>query len=180
MIQRVTDLNDPRWMSLFTGIKSSWFRLETLQQYAVDYEAEQYREFQRTGVLDHSPGHYQRIVAEHSQAGRSLRRVHIIEHPRTPYLDFEIAVYEINARAGEDIRIIPTVSGEWPSDIPRQRDFWLFDDSDLWVMIYDDQGRFVAAEQITEPNTITQHRRWRDLALAQAIPLADYTLRVAS
>lgn len=177
---RITDLNDPRWEALFTDLTSSWFRLETLQHYAVDYEADEYQEFLRTGSIDRPFGDWQHMVARHTRAGRTLRRVHVVEHPRSAYLDYEIEVYKINARAGEDIRIITTPHGEWPDGLPRGYDYWLFDDNDIWAMEYDSDGEFVAAEQVTDRSQLDQHRHWRERALALATPLADYAATIPS
>ena len=179
MTQRITDLDDPAWLGLFTGVRASWFRLETLQQYDVDYETAEYQAFLLTGLLKHEPGEWQRMITEHDQAGRQLCRVHVVEEPLTDYLRYELALYEHNQRAGEHIRILPISRGHWPDDLPRRYDYWLFDDADVWRMIYDDHGRFVAAEQVTEPVEIGKCRRWRDNALARSIPLADYKIRAA-
>ena len=42
-----TDLDDPDWLGLFEHIESSWFRLETLQAYSVDYERDEFDQFLR-------------------------------------------------------------------------------------------------------------------------------------
>ena len=49
MTQRITDLNDPRWEALFTDVSQSWFRLETLKVYDVDYWCEVFVNGQRAG-----------------------------------------------------------------------------------------------------------------------------------
>lgn len=175
---QITDLDDPTWMSLFTGLRSSWFRLETLQHYAVDYEADEYVQFQRTGTIDRPFGEWQDMIVRHVSQGRTLRRVHIIEHPRSSYLDYEVEAYKINARAGEDIRIIETATGEWPEGIPRGYDFWLFDDTDIWAMEYTPDGEFVAAQRVEDPSALEQHRQWRNRALALATPLAEYVTKI--
>jgi hypothetical protein len=177
--RRITDLNDPDWQGLFTGLRSSWFRLETLQQYEVDYESDEYREFLQTGRLDREPGPWQQMISEHTRAGRKLQRVHVVQEPLTDYVRYEFAAYEHNQRAGEEIRLIPTPEEVWPHDLPRGQDFWLFDDADAWAMVYDEAGRFIAAEQVTAPEDIERCRRWRDVALRLSIPLADYTSRAA-
>lgn len=179
MTHRITDLDDPAWLGLFTGVRSSWFRLETLQRYDVDYEAVDFERFLLTGHLKNEPGEWQRMITAHTQAGRELRRVHVIEEPLTDYLRYELAVYEHNQQAGEDIQVLPSVRGEWPDDLPRGYDFWLFDNADVWKMIYEDDGRFIASEQVTDPVEIGQCRRWRDTALARSIPLPDYKVRAA-
>jgi Family of unknown function (DUF6879) len=42
-------------------------------------------------------------------------------------------------------------------------------------MEYDDAGRFIGCTLLEEPSEIEQHIQWRDLALAQSVPLASYT-----
>jgi hypothetical protein len=179
MTRRITSLSDPAWQALFTGLQRSWFRLETLQQYDVEYEAREYQEFQQTGRLDPAPGKWQHMISAHKQAGRSLQRVHVLVEPLTAYLRYELAVYTRNARAGEQIGVIPTSPGAWPPGIPKAEDFWLFDDADAWAMIYDAAGRFIAAEQLTSVDDVSRCQQWRESAIAQSMPLADYIRRAA-
>lgn len=179
MTQRITDLDDPAWMALFTGVRASWFRLETLQVYDVAYEEAEYRDFLATGRLDREPGAWQQMISNHTRAGRRLQRVHVVREPLTDYLRYELAAYAHNGRAGEDIRIIPTTLDDWPSAIPEEYDFWLFDDTKVWEMVYDDCGRFSAARLVTEDDGVAECRRWRDTAIAQSIPLADYRVHAA-
>jgi len=49
--------------------------------------------------------------------------------------------YLLNVEAGEDIRIPVVKAGSWPMSargeiLPGLKDYWLFDSSDLWVMLY--------------------------------------------
>lgn len=175
---RITDLNDPRWLALFTDLKSSWFRLETLQHYAVDYEADEYQQFQRAGTIERQFDDWQKMIVRHVNTGRTLQRVHVIEHPRSAYIDYEIEAYKINSMAGEDIRIVDTPEGEWPDGLPRGYDYWLFDEQEVWAMEYAPDGEFVAAEQIREPDVVLRHRQWRDRAIDLAMTLHEYTERL--
>ncbi|MGL4174724.1 MAG: DUF6879 family protein [Dermatophilaceae bacterium] len=140
----LTDLDDPAWLGLFESVQESWFRLETLQVYDVEYEREEFELFLSTGRFDREPGSWQRMLTRHAEAGRSLRRVHVVEEPLTDYLRYEIEQYRQHSAAGEDIRLISVSSSGWPADIPRI-DFWLFDDREVWDMHYDEAGRFVKA-----------------------------------
>lgn len=165
--------------SAFQNLTASWFRLETLQAYSVEAEREPYAEFLRTGRLD-SPGdvEWRQMITRHVDAGRTLQRVHVIEEPLSDYMRYEIAEYVRNHAAGEDIRLLPTPVGEWPEGLPRGTDFWLLDDGQpsesAWAMKYDDEGHWLGADLVTEPHTIATFRRWRDAALAAAVPLNDY------
>lgn len=174
MTGRITSLDDPAFQELFDGLTSSWFRLETLQEYDVGYESNEFLGFKTTGRLERELGMWQRMISNHVAAGRVLRRVHVIEEPLTDYLRYELAAYAINGKAGEEIRLVPVRKGTWPDGLPRNVDYWLFDDEDLWSMTYDGSSRFVAAERVDDAGRLTQARQWRDVALERSIPLAAY------
>jgi len=107
-------------------------------------------------------------------AGRSLRRVHVVEEPPTDSIRFEVSWgYSAGVAGGEDVRVIPVRRGEWPAGLPRE-DFWIFDSS-VWLMQYDDRGRFTGAELVDDPAALARYRAWRDLAIGLSVPLADYT-----
>ena len=113
MTDRFTDLDDRGWLNLFENVERSWFRLETLQVYAVDYEDEGQATFARTGLVDRAPTPWRQMIRRHVDFGRSLRRVHIVEEPLTDYLRYELAVYDLNAEAGEDTGIVAVREGGW-------------------------------------------------------------------
>jgi len=177
--QLFTDLDEPAWLRLFDNIQRSWFRLETLQNYAVDYERAEYDQFLATGDLDRPLGEWQHMIRRHTNAGRCLQRVHVVVEPLTDYLRYELAAYIQNSEAGEDIRLIPVRGDDWPPDLPLGDDFWLFDETEVWDMHYDTQGQFLKAARAASSTRIEQCVRWRDLSLAQAVTLADY-LRTAA
>jgi hypothetical protein len=174
-----TDLDDPAWLGLFENVESSWFRLETLQVYAVDYERNEYEQFLRDGQLIRPPGPRQHMIRQHTTAGRALRRVHVVEEPLTDYLRYEFAAYRQNGEAGEDIRIIPTSPPAWPTGLPKDLDFWLFDDRDVWDMHYTPAGQFVRAVRSKSPEHIAECRQWRDRALALSVAFSSYIQRVS-
>jgi hypothetical protein len=173
------DLDDPDWLGLFENVQRSWFRLETLQVYSVEYERDEYDRFIATGRLDRPVNDWQKMITRHTEAGRTLQRVHIVVEPLSNYLRYEVAAYQLNDHAGEDIRLIPVSANSWPEGLPTGRDFWLFDDREVWDMHYDPEGRFLKATRSESPEYLQQCRSWRDIALSQAIPLADY-LRAAA
>ena len=125
--------------SAFPALTSSWFRLETLQAYAVDEEREELDAFLRTGRLE-SPG--------------------------------------------DEEWQVPVPAGEWPDGLPPLgTDYWLIDDGTpgegAWSMEYDDDGRWLGAPYVEDPETIEDFRRWRDTALELSVPLDDYLRRGA-
>lgn len=178
-VDTFTDLDDPDWLALFENIEQSWFRLETLQVYSVEYERDEYERFMRERRLDREPGSWQQMITRHTRAGRSLKRVHVIKEPLTDYLHYEFAAYRQNSQAGEGVQLIPTSSSDWPSDLPHGQDFWLLDDRDVWDMHYDTAGRFLRATRSDSQAHLSECRRWRNAALSQAISLADYLREAA-
>lgn len=174
-----TDLDDPAWLALFQNTEESWFRLETLQVYSVDYEREEYERFLDTGTIDRAPGAWQHMIRRLVDSGRSLRRVHVIGEPLTDYLRYELEAYRHNSAAGEDVRVVPTPLPRWPAGLPQGVDYWLFDDRQVWDMHYDDEGRFLRATRSASASHLDQCRQWRDAAIAQSISLSDYLRHVA-
>jgi hypothetical protein len=174
MAQRViSDLDDPAFGRLLADVRRSWFRLETLQRYDVEYERDALAAFLRGEPIDTASGAWQTMIRDHVAAGRELMRVHVLEEPLSDYVRYELHAYAPNVDAGERVHVIPVARGTWPAGVPGH-DFWLFDDERLWVMDYDTNGAFQAARLVDDPTAVAQHRRWRDVALAQSISLADY------
>lgn len=161
------------------SVEHSWFRLETLRVYNVDYEREEIEDFLRHGRLHREPGDWQRMLNRHAEAGRSLQRVHVVQEHLTDYLRYELAAYRQNAEAGEDIRLLPVPRSSWPEGLPRGNDCWLFDDRNVWDMHYDDDGHFLRATRSASASHLGERRHWRDIALKRPVSLADYLSDVA-
>ena len=178
MGRRIESVTSAEFDALFTSFEHTAYRLETLQQYDVSYEVEPYRAFmaRESRPADQSKNEWAAMIRTAVASGKLFQRVHVVIEPLTDYLRYELEwSYPPNIEAGEDIRILPTRSGEWPK-LPRH-DYWLFDSSDLWVMEYADDGTFRWIERIDNPAMIVRHAYWRDTALHQAIPYRDYMHR---
>jgi hypothetical protein len=116
--------------------------------------------------------HWLRMVRAVTGEGRTVARVHVIGE-LTDYLRYELACYDQNAAAGERIAILP--AGRAASlDLPAD-DFWLFDGTTAAVMRYSPEGKLQHADLITDPDFTAACRRWRDVAMANAIALTDYS-----
>jgi hypothetical protein len=179
MGRRIETLGE-EFTRLFHEFEHTAFRLETLQVYAVDYETEPVRQFLAGTPMpdDRSKGEWCELIRDATAAGKRMSRVHVVVEPLTDYLRYELGwSYPPNVDAGEDIRIIPVQPGGWPTGLPEQYDFWLFDSRDLWVMAYDDQGGFLYAEQVDDPAEIVRHNYIRDAAMHAATEFRDYANR---
>jgi hypothetical protein len=169
----ITALPSEEWAALLTGFTRSAFRLEALQHYTAPDEQEAFARFCAGQDAEINLSWWTELARSHTTAGRTMSRVRIIIEPPSDYTRFELVAYPTMAAAGDDIRIIAVSPGAWPAGIPHE-DFWLFDDRDVWVMRYAADGTFLRAELLDDRRAILDHLRWRDAALAQAIPVADY------
>lgn len=163
----------------FDRFERSVFRLETLQRYAVSGEDERLRAF-REGTprpersVRNNP--WLRRIALTTVAGKRWQRVHIVEHPLTEYLRYELVSYVESAATGEDIRIADLAAH--PDLAPLNEDFWLFDDDTegayALLMRYDDEGHFLGYDHTTDPDILKRCRVQQDLALKHAVGLNTY------
>jgi hypothetical protein len=158
------------------------FRLETRQRYNIADEAPLIRAFQ-----EGKPQPENESVARHNTsvnalcaAGKRDYRVHVIELPLTPYLRYELDAYRDNVEAGEEIFI---ADRSWHSDLAELiEDFMLLDgDTDhanvVWYR-YNDDDELLARDHSVDPADIEVCRRHRDVAMAHAIPFAEFNRRI--
>lgn len=160
---------------LFETFRDSAFRLETLPQYLVEQEAEDFRRFREEQPLpERTPenNEWLRLIAETTAAGRRWQVVHVLSRPLTDYLRYELARYPDNVKAGQEVRIADRAWHPELDDL--DEDFWLLDDKLAVRMRYDDQGHFVGSETTEDPTYLARCRQQRDLALAQSVPLETY------
>ncbi|WP_245690906.1 DUF6879 family protein [Sinosporangium album] len=170
-------LDDPEFNRFFSEFRFTAYRLESLQRYDVSYEKAEFDLFLAGRQRGEFPGIAQWIsetVKPARGAGKLLHRVHVVEEPLSDYVRFECAwAYTHTVPAGEDVRLIPVSSGSWPEGLPHY-DYWLFDSSILITMHYQEDGLFEAAEIVKDPEKIVEANYWRDMAVSQSIPFADF------
>ncbi|HEY1972181.1 MAG TPA: hypothetical protein VGH89_29790 [Pseudonocardia sp.] len=173
MSRWITRDNMDEWAALFTGYAKSAYRLEGQQVYSSPTEDAAVARFvagQPHGLdLSWIIPKLRAAVA----SGRTKTLVRVVTEPPTDYTRFELAVYPELVAEGQDIRIISVPDGTWPDDLPTH-DYWQFDDQDVWRLHYHDDYTFRGAELLDGEETIAAHLRWRDIALAQAVPLQVY------
>ncbi len=162
-------------LDLFEGATCSVFRLETLPVYAVGWEDERLQPFLATGQLP--PPDADRLAFVHriqQRTGRGVAwsRVHIVEQPLTDYLRYELAAYAENEQGGEQVWIADRAAS--PDLFSLTEDFVLVDDKvGVWFR-YDADGHLLGYERVTATD-LDRCRQQRDLALAHAVRLADYS-----
>jgi hypothetical protein len=165
-------LNGSDWREFFDGYKTSAWRLELRPFYTMPQEQEALRRFLEGKRLpqDYWSGWMDR-VASYRASGRTIGRVHVIKKPLTDYLRFQFDYYAHHVRAGEDIRILDLTDREAPG-FP-DHDFWLFDDELVVRMLYREDGTQVGRYLLENPD-LDEYRRYRDNALAGAVPFMEY------
>lgn len=159
---------------LFDNFRESAFRLETLQHYDTAGDAERLAAFREGRPLPITPSKraWLDFIEQGVAAGKRTYRVHVLDRPLTEYVRFELAAYEENAAAGEEIRLAERTAH--PALAELRSDFWLFDDAIAVPMEYDEQGHFVAFHPTGASDVVERCRCERDLALAHSEALLEF------
>jgi hypothetical protein len=144
------------WNASFRSFKQSAYRLETLQEYAEPSESSPFKMYLRGIKPDESfSAEWCGMVRDHIDAGRTMRRVHIVDLPLSEYMRFEIeCCYHDTGLAGEEIRLLDR--SKITPDLAKitQEDFWMFDESTIMVNDYDNEGRLYQARITTDPAAV--------------------------
>jgi hypothetical protein len=166
-------------LALYRGAAREAFRLEAQQAYAVPAESAQYQAFLAGQPLPSDPAveRSMAVIREATAAGTRVHRVHVVDLPLTTYLRYEIAAYAENSAAGEHVAI--AVRSWHPALAALGEDFVLFDpgtDAEAVVpMHYDAAGHLTGTSHSTDPGDVARAVRARDIAMAHAIPLHEFT-----
>lgn len=169
----IDESQDTEWAALFTGYTRSAFRLEGQQMYSSPVEDAHLATFMSGRRVEVDLSRRLNRTRPQIAAGRTKTTVRIVVEPPTAYTRMELTIYPQMVAAGEDVRIIAVRQGQRPPELPLH-DYWLFDDRDVWKMHYDENFRFAGAELVDDPELVNDHLRWRDVALAQSVPLREY------
>jgi len=156
----------------------SAFRLELLDRYAATNEVEPLRRFRSGEPQDPSWREpWAQYVRTALREGKHMARVHVVDEPLSEYLEFELTCgYPASVAAGEDVRILPRHA--WPAGLWLPNcDYWLFDNREAVIMIYDQAGIFLGAETTADPAEVERYRQARDHLIQHSMLLADYLLQ---
>ncbi len=167
---------DPTWfLDHFTELfEHTSYRLETLDYYDDPGERETFRGFREGMPVPRNQWWFD-FISQALRDGKIMSRVHVVSEPLSEYMEFEIAAYQANGyAAGEDVRILPRHQAGEIDEVP---DYWLMDSCLVVLMSYDSGGVLTRAEAVTDPRTVADCCRWRDIAMHRAIPLGDYMRR---
>ena len=154
------------------------FRLEAQQRYAVPAESAQFQAFTEGRPLPSDPrvDRSMQVVRTAVDSGIRIHRVHVVDLPLTAYLRYEMAAYQENIDAGEEVNIAVRT---WHHDLAAlTKDFVLFDPGTehpamVW-MRYDDQGRLAGRDYSHDSADLALASHHCDVALARAVPLREF------
>ncbi|MGW3834463.1 DUF6879 family protein [Streptomyces microflavus] len=135
------------WAARFEGFQREAWRLETLPQYLMPQEAEEFEAFRDGARVDPATvsNEYTDRLRRQVTQGKSQGRVHVVTRPLSDYLRFEFHhYYKAHSLAGEEIRILDVTNR--PNPLGRAQDFWLFDSAEVVLMNYHSDGRQISRE----------------------------------
>lgn len=166
--------------ALFDSFTHTAFRLETRQTYEVSAEDESFRAFREGAAQPErsvrtSP--WMRRIALSTAQGKEWSRIHLIRHPLSEYLRWELGGYVESQAVGERIGLVDL--DEHPEHTNVGPDFWLFDaETDhpqAVLMHYDDAGNLLGREHATHALLVKDALDYTRRLLADiAIPLNTY------
>lgn len=167
-------LDGQGWDRLWSEFSTCAFRLETLPVYKVEDELAEFERFLRGEPPPPEVADNEWIdgIRAANAAGKVIQRVRVLTPPLGDYLRYEFEWgYAFTAPAGEDIRILDLSTVTNPG-LPEQ-DFWFFDDSAVVLMRYEDDGTYLGATLLADPD-LDKYRRYRQLAIQFSVPFQDY------
>ncbi|WP_253194955.1 DUF6879 family protein [Streptomyces sp. MP131-18] len=150
------------------------FRLETLDNYGVSRLEGHLRAFlngePRPEEFLNSP--WVSTVRRAVRSGKRMYRVHILSRPLTDYLRYELGWGDRrNMAAGEEFFILDTTYQ--PNPLEGVGDFWMYDESTVEVMKYEDGGQYIGSETLP-PERVPEFVEYRDIALSRAVPFGEW------
>lgn len=163
------------WRRHFENYQRSAWRFETQPTYTMPNEQKDFRSYLAgEQIPDRHNESWHKRVRSMVAAGKIIGRVRTVRQPLTDYQRYQLA-WGIpgNIEAGEDIRILDLTNLEL--DLPSQ-DFWMLDDTVVVHLNFRPDGTLINVDQQENPN-LEQYFRWKDIALAHAVPLSEWDAR---
>ncbi|GLV82417.1 hypothetical protein Slala03_21060 [Streptomyces lavendulae subsp. lavendulae] len=161
---------------LFDTFERDAFHLELRDDYGSPVEDTPYARWQRGEPDDLAwLGPWKALMRRATSVGKTVRRVRVVTEPHSRYVTWEHSNTVENLAVGEDIRWLPRHQLPEGVVFPVQgNDWWLYDDKLLAVGHFDGEGRVLGSELITDPETVAECVRVRDLLWGLAIPHGEY------
>ncbi|GAA0840578.1 DUF6879 family protein [Streptosporangium amethystogenes subsp. fukuiense] len=154
---------------LFASSTRDVFRLEVRQAYKVVGEEARLAAWRSGALWPDAVTPWQERLKLLIPRGVRMRRVHVVELPLSEYVRWEMESYARNSTFGEEIRLVEHERA--PEGVPAT-DFWLFDESTVVLMHYNDEGELTGRE--LHQGDARAYVLARDLVWQAARPLASW------
>lgn len=170
-----TVIDNAEWAERLRSFKHSAFRLELQPRYLEPEEAETFGRFVDGNPQDPTEVPMLRTwfnqIRSLTDRGRSVERVRVQDDPPTDYQRWERFISPWNVAAGETLRYLDRKRAHEIGLLPAAGpgDFWLFDDTTLMRMFFNDEGRRIRNEISTDQTLVEQAISWRDLAVRNGV-----------
>lgn len=163
--------------AVISGARSSVFRLETLDAYAVPAESSEFRSYLEGGPPDRAAWQpWLDYLRSEAARGVWRHKVHLLTTPLSDYLRYECewGYVVTTTETPEDVRILDLSEMPRPQELAAvDHDFWLVDDEHVVRMHYDDDSTFLGADLLSSEHT-PRYRAARDAAWREAIDFGDW------
>ncbi|MFD7510308.1 DUF6879 family protein [Streptomyces sp. NPDC059853] len=169
-------LSSEEFDAYFDNAKSEWFRLEGLSSYKVDVEQPRLRAYLAgEPYASHAaPSPWYEEIERRVREGIAFRKVRVLAGPLSEYERWECEwSYTATERLGQRTFIIDRSEVDTLPELP-PFDWWMMDGRVVLRMHYDNQGRFLGASAIDDPEEVAAYVRLRDQALDLATPFPAY------
>jgi hypothetical protein len=116
-------------------------------------------------------------VSEDESLGVESRRLRVVEHPVTPYLQWEMQYFRLLAEVGEDLRVIDASRVRHLEADRLLPEVVVLGDRVLFEVLYDAEGTAYGARRIDDPQVIAEAGGEVADLYTTAEPLLDYFAR---
>lgn len=160
----------------FDAIRREAFRLEALPAYTVQLESAGLSAYLAGEPVQKSEAGqaFNDYVRGQVEAGVTWHRVRVVRGPLTDYERWECEWgYTVSEGFGHYTFILDLSEITDPPNLP-DYDWWMLDERVVLRFHYDGGGAFLGADPLEDASELAEHRRYRDAALAAAVPFPEY------
>lgn len=136
--------------NLFKNFKQSALRIETLPLYKEDMEDIEYYNFINGEPVEYGDKEWIGNLKRWTSQGKIIKRIRIVSDILTTYEKYEFFCYHKNCLAGEKIFVMPRNEYEKIVDRKDRFDYWIFDESTICKINYNNEGRYLGYTIIEE------------------------------
>lgn len=149
------------------------FRLEVLREYDSDRERDNIAAYLADEPKASFTSDWNDFIRSKIEAGVVWNKVHVCRSPLTDYgrWAFEWPCADTE-EAGQRLYVLDLAEVAEPPALPNY-DYWMYDESVVVRMIYDEAGRYLGNERLPDAD-VAAHVAYRNAAIAAATNYPDY------